>query len=321
MPALSPVAVLGLGPMGRAMVRTLIAAGHPVTVWNRTRRRADNVVSAGARLAATPADAVAASDLVILSLTDYQAMWDVLDGATGALAGRTVVNLSSDTPDKTREAAAWAASHGASFVAGGVMVPEPMVGTELSYVYYSGDTEAFDAHRATLARIGEPRFLGDDPGRAQLMYQAQLDVFLTTLSGFMHATALVGSAGITAEQFLPEVMRLFEAVPAMMAVDGVEKLGARIDVERTPGRGGQRHHDGCHGRPHPRDGDVRRYRHITPGRRARALPPGHRRGPRYGELDPDHRGHARAAKLTTSDRRSRSRSRSRSRCGPVSRSR
>ncbi|MEV8059028.1 NAD(P)-dependent oxidoreductase [Streptomyces antimycoticus] len=238
MPALSPVAVLGLGPMGRAMVRTLIAAGHPVTVWNRTRRRADNVVSAGARLAATPADAVAASDLVILSLTDYQAMWDVLDGATGALAGRTVVNLSSDTPDKTREAAAWAASHGASFVAGGVMVPEPMVGTELSYVYYSGDTEAFDAHRATLARIGEPRFLGDDPGRAQLMYQAQLDVFLTTLSGFMHATALVGSAGITAEQFLPEVMRLFEAVPAMMAVDGVEKLGARIDAGEHPGEAG-----------------------------------------------------------------------------------
>ena len=179
---------------------------------------------------------MAASDLVILSLTDYQAMWDVLGEATESLAGRTLVNLSSDTPDKTREAAAWAASHGASFVTGGVMVPEPMVGTDLSYVYYSGDPEAFDTHRTTLARIGEPRFLGDDPGRAQLMYQAQLDVFLTTLSGFLHATALVGSAGITAEQFLPEVMQLFEAIPAMIAADGAEKLGARLDAGEHPGK-------------------------------------------------------------------------------------
>lgn len=235
MPELAPVTVLGLGPMGQAMARSLIAAGHPVTVWNRTPSRADDVVSAGAKLAATPSDAVAAGDLVILSLTDYQAMWDVLGDAAGALAGRTLVNLSSDTPDKTREAAAWAASHGASFVTGGVMVPAYMVGTDLSYVYYSGNAEAFDAHRTTLARIGEPRFLGDDPGRAQLMYQAQLDVFLTTLSGFMHATALVGSAGITAEQFLPEVMQLFEAIPAMIAADGTEKLGASIDAGEHPG--------------------------------------------------------------------------------------
>ncbi|MDA8371141.1 MAG: NAD(P)-binding domain-containing protein [Nocardiopsaceae bacterium] len=237
MPTPTSVTVLGQGPMGQAMAHTLVDAGHPVTVWNRTPRRADGVVAAGARLAATPSDAVAAGDLVILSLTDYQAMWDVLGDAAASLAGRTLANLSSDTPDKTREAAAWAASHGASFLTGGVMVPAPMVGTDLSYAYYSGDAEAFDAHRATLARIGEPRFLGDDPGRAQLMYQAHLDVFLTTLSGFAHATALVGSAGITAETFLPEVMQLFQAIPDMIAEDGIDKLGAQIDAGEHPGEG------------------------------------------------------------------------------------
>lgn len=234
----TPVTVIGLGPMGQAMVRGLLAAGHPVTVWNRTSSRAEGVVADGARLAASPADAVAAGDLVILSLTDYQAMWDVLGDATAALAGRTLANLSSDTPDKTRDAARWARSHSASFLTGGVMVPPHMVGTDLAYVYYSGDVEAFDAHRTTLAHIGEPRFLGDDPARAQLMYQAHLDVFLTTLSGFVHATALVGSAGITAEEFLPEVMRLFHAIPDMIAEDGVAALGARIDAGEHPGEVG-----------------------------------------------------------------------------------
>ncbi|MHC0430873.1 NAD(P)-dependent oxidoreductase [Streptomyces sp. O3] len=232
------VTVLGLGPMGQAMARALLKAGHPVTVWNRTPSRAESVVAAGARLAATPSEALAASDLIILSLTDYQAMWDILDGrddVTASLAGRTLANLSSDTPDRTREAAAWAARHGAAFLTGGVMVPEPMVGTDHAYVYFSGDEEAFDAHRATLARIGEPRFLGEDPGRAQLMYQAQLDVFLTTLSGLTHATALVGSAGITAETFLPEVMQLFRAIPDMVAADGMDSLGRQIDAGEHPG--------------------------------------------------------------------------------------
>ncbi|GAA3163045.1 MULTISPECIES: NAD(P)-dependent oxidoreductase [Streptomyces] len=235
MSARSSVTVLGLGPMGQAMVRTLLKAGHPVTVWNRTARRADGVVADGARLAATPAEAVAASELIVLSLTDYRAMSDILGDATAALSGRTLANLSSDTPDATREAAAWARSHGAAFLAGGVMVPAAMVGTERAYVYYSGDEEAFAAHRGALARIGEPRFLGADHGRAQLMYQAHLDVFLTALSGLLHATALAGSAGITAETFLPEVMQLFRAVPDMVAADGMAALGRRIDAGEHPG--------------------------------------------------------------------------------------
>lgn len=232
-----PVTVLGLGPMGQAMSRSLLEAGHPVTVWNRTEARAAEVVAAGARLAASPAEAVAAGDLVLLSLTHYQAMYDVLGGATAALAGRTLINLSSDNPTATREAAAWARTHGASFVTGGVMVPAPMIGSERSYVYYSGDEEAFRSHAATLARIGLPRFLGTDPGRAQLMYQAHLDVFLTTLAGLAHATAMVGSAGISAEDFLPDVLQLLAAVPDMIAPEGIAGLGRQIDAGEHPGDG------------------------------------------------------------------------------------
>ncbi|MDI3423097.1 NAD(P)-dependent oxidoreductase [Streptomyces luteolus] len=230
----APVTLIGLGPMGQAMVRTLLAAGHPVTVWNRTAARAEGVVADGAVLAASPAEAVAASELVILSLTDYQAMYDVLRDATPALTGRTLVNLSSDTPDRAREAAAWAAEHGARFVTGGVMSPAPTVGTEEAYVYYSGPSEAFEPHRAALARIGAPRYLGEDAGLAQLMYQAQLDVFLTGLSALMHATALLGSAGITAAEAVPELMRTLADIPAMLQA-GEENVGAQIDAGEHPG--------------------------------------------------------------------------------------
>ncbi|WP_256862968.1 NAD(P)-binding domain-containing protein [Microbispora sp. GKU 823] len=88
--------------MGQAMVRALLGEGHPVTVWNRTASRAGDLVRQGAVLAGTVEEALAAGDLVILSLTDYDAMYAVLEPAAHALNGRVLVNLSSDTPEKTR---------------------------------------------------------------------------------------------------------------------------------------------------------------------------------------------------------------------------
>ncbi|MGA4538883.1 NAD(P)-dependent oxidoreductase [Uniformispora flossi] len=230
----SAVTVLGLGPMGQAMTRTLLTAGHPVTVWNRTASRADSAVADGATLAATPGEAVEASDLVILSLTDYLAMYDILDSATTSLAGRTLVNLSSDTPDRSREAAAWAAGHDANFLTGGVMVPAPMVGAEAAFVYYSGRAKVLESHLAVLTLLGTPKYLGEDPGLAQLMYQAQLAVFLTTLSGLMHATAMLGTAGMKAKEALPELLSSADSIGDILRAGG-ENPGIAVDAGEHPG--------------------------------------------------------------------------------------
>ncbi|MFC8435110.1 NAD(P)-dependent oxidoreductase [Streptomyces sp. NPDC057253] len=230
----SAVTVLGLGPMGQAMVRTLLTAGHPVTVWNRTPGRAEGVIKDGATLAATPGEAVEASELVILSLTDYRAMYDILGDATASLAGRTLVNLSSDTPDRSREAATWAAGHGAGFLTGGVMVPAPMVGTEASHVYYSGREQVMETHRAVLALLGTPRYLGDDPGLAQMMYQAQLAVFLTSLSALMHATAMLGTAGLKASEALPELLSFTDSIGGILRA-GERRPGVALDAGEHPG--------------------------------------------------------------------------------------
>ncbi|WP_341721076.1 NAD(P)-binding domain-containing protein [Micromonospora sp. FIMYZ51] len=235
----SPVTVIGLGPMGRAMAATLIAAGHPVTLWNRTPSRARDLVAAGATLAPTPSAAVAASELTILSLTDYPAMYDILEPAVAdpayrdLLTGKVVVNLSSDTPEASRAAAAWAAQRGASFLTGGAMVPAPMIGTPHAYVFYSGPGEAFTGCEAVLRLIGEPRYLGTDPGLAQLFYQAYLDVFLSTLSGLLHATALITSAGVPATEFLPGALALVSGVPDM--IGGAEQLARQVETGEHPG--------------------------------------------------------------------------------------
>jgi len=220
------VTLIGLGPMGRAMVRRFLENGHPTTVWNRTTSRADELVADGALLAGSVADALAANELVVLSLTDYQAMYDILAQAEGALAGRVIVNLSSDTPQASRDAADWLAARGAKLVVGGVMVQEELVGTEQAYVFYSGPRAEFDRFESTLARIGRPDYRGEDHALAQLFYQAQLDIFLTTLAAYLHATALVGTAGVSPSTFLPyaketlDTMSYFLDEPTRQIEDG-----------------------------------------------------------------------------------------------------
>jgi 3-hydroxyisobutyrate dehydrogenase-like beta-hydroxyacid dehydrogenase len=226
----APVTVIGLGPMGQAMVHKLLEAGHPTTVWNRTPSRADPLVEAGAARAASPADAVAASELVVLSLTDYQAMYDILGRAEPVLAGRVVANLSSDSPENTREAAAWLAERGARLLAGGVMVPAPMVGEEGAFVFYSGPRDVFDAHEPTLRVLGRPDYRGADPALAQLFYQALLAVFLTTLAAELQAAALVGSAGVSAKELAPYVKDTLTLAAAY-----AEETARDVDARSYPG--------------------------------------------------------------------------------------
>ncbi|CAM3949008.1 NAD(P)-binding domain-containing protein [Kibdelosporangium persicum] len=201
------ITLIGLGPMGQAMVRGLRKAGHEVTVWNRTASRAEGL---DATVAPTVKDALAASELVILSLTDYKAMYDILDGET--LQDKVIVNLSSDTPGKTREAAKWATDRGATFVAGGVMVPAEQVATDVAYVFYGGPEDVIKKYEPVLNVIGSVKYVGADPALGQLFYQAQLDIFLTALASYLHATALIEAAGVPAAEFFPYAVENFNTV-------------------------------------------------------------------------------------------------------------
>jgi 3-hydroxyisobutyrate dehydrogenase-like beta-hydroxyacid dehydrogenase len=225
----TPVTMIGLGPMGRAMVRAYLAAGHPVTVWNRTASRADELVGAGATRAATPADAVAASPLVLLSLTHYAAMYEILGDVGDALAGKVVVNLSSDTPQASRDAAAWLAERGAELLVGGIMVGADTVGTEEAYVFYSGPRSVFADHEPTLRVIGRPDHRGTDPALAQLFYQALVHVFVTTLAAFVQGAALLGTAGVPAREYAPLADELVQLARSAFGV-----AGANIDADDHP---------------------------------------------------------------------------------------
>ncbi|MGW4346746.1 NAD(P)-dependent oxidoreductase [Streptomyces sp. NPDC004690] len=212
------ITVLGLGPMGRAMAAALMDRGYTVTVWNRTASRADELVARGAVQAADVAEALAANDVVVLSLTDYAAMYEVLEPAGAALAGRTLVNLSSDTPEQARAAARWAAERGAVHLTGGVTVPPSGIGQPDSVTFYSGPRAAFDTCRPHLEVItGRTDHRGEDPGIAALFYQLGMVMFWTSMLSFWQAVALARANGLKAADILPHAVDTARSLPGFFA--------------------------------------------------------------------------------------------------------
>ena len=95
------ISVLGMGRMGSALARALLKAGHPTTVWNRTPAKTAPLAAAGAEVAASVRNAVAASDIVIVNVSDYLATQSLLrdPDVTGTLKGKLIIELTSGTPD------------------------------------------------------------------------------------------------------------------------------------------------------------------------------------------------------------------------------
>ncbi|MDX3226329.1 NAD(P)-dependent oxidoreductase [Streptomyces sp. ME19-01-6] len=227
----TPVTVIGLGAMGQALAGAFLAAGHPTTVWNRSAHKADALVARGAVRAKTPAEAVVAGELVVVCVVDYEASQAILGPLRAELAGRALVNLTSDTPERAREAAAWAAEHGVDYLDGAIMVPTPVIGSPQALLFYSGSRAVFEAHEATLKALGgNSRYLGADHGVAPLYDLALLNVFYSSMAAMVHSLAMVGADKVTANEFLPYIKEFFALLPAM-----ADQVADGVDTNSYPG--------------------------------------------------------------------------------------
>lgn len=210
------VTLLGVGAMGTALARTWLAAGHPLTVWNRTPARATPLAAEGAKVADSAAAAVAVNSLVVVCLLNDASVEETLTGVD--LAGRDLVNLTTTTPAQARERAEWARERGARYLDGGIMAVPPMIGVPDSggYVFYSGSSELFERHRDTLAVPAGTVYVGRDAGFAALHDVALLSAMYGMFAGAAHAFALIRKEDIDPASFAPLLADwLVEMAPAV----------------------------------------------------------------------------------------------------------
>ncbi|MFC3893485.1 NAD(P)-dependent oxidoreductase [Lentzea rhizosphaerae] len=218
----SDVAVLGLGQMGSALAAAFLRAGHRVTVWNRSEAKTAPLVAQGARRAASALEAQRSAPVVVACVLDYPALTEILDPELPGV----LVNLTSGSPEQAREMAA----RTPRYVDGGIMTTPPGIGDERSMILYSGDQDAFAEARNLLFALAEPVNLGAEPGRAALYDTALLGIMWATLTGWLHASALVTADGSTAAHFTPLATRWLGPVAGF-----VTTYAEQVDAGSYPG--------------------------------------------------------------------------------------
>lgn len=153
-PAKPPVAFLGLGKMGLAMAANLQRAGYPLVVWNRSPEKAGPLLSCGARLAKSPAEAARAADTVISSLADDASLRAVIFGPDGVLAGlrpgAVHIGTSTVSPGLSDELAGLHAAAGGRYVAGPVVGRVPAAEAAQLVTFVAGDPDAIEAVQAVI---------------------------------------------------------------------------------------------------------------------------------------------------------------------------
>lgn len=201
----SQVTVIGLGNMGSAIAQAFLDRGYRTTVWNRTASKAEPLAAAGASVAETAADAVAASPLVVICLLDSPAVEAVQETISDAVAGRVLVNVTSGSPAQARINADWAHAQGATYIDGGLMGDPPYMGTQKMMLSFSGDRDAWEAQRSMLEELGTVAYYGEDPGLAGVEFLAQVAVGYEFLIGLLHTFALVRAEGVDVAAFAERV--------------------------------------------------------------------------------------------------------------------
>jgi len=205
------IGLIGLGLMGKPMGHNLLRAGFPLTVWNRTKSRADDLARAGAQFAANPREVAAQSDVLITIVSDPPAVEEVIFGSggkgdTGALAGLrtgcTLIDSSTVTPDLARRLAAACSERGIDFldapVTGGTWGAEK---GELVFMV-GGKAEVLDRVKPVLEAVGKRFFLLGPNGAGQTVKLGMNLLLALQVDALAESLALVTAAGVQPERLI-----------------------------------------------------------------------------------------------------------------------
>ncbi len=205
--ALGNVTCMGLGRMGSALARCFIRHGHKVTVWNRDPEKR-KAFKGSATIAATPAEACAASGLIIISVATYDASDSFLhtDEVIEAAKGKTIVQLTSGSSPGARKGEEWARAHGIDYLDACILGYPGDVDADHGWFFFSGPKAVFDRHWPVLKTMSSSvTFLGEPVGCATALDSALLETYYMAIIGLFHAASICQAEGMELDHFFDAV--------------------------------------------------------------------------------------------------------------------
>jgi len=235
---MSDITVIGLGLMGSALARAIQHAGHQLTVWNRSPEKMQAFIDDGVDAAADIVAAITASPVILINIDNYAVSNAILQSAEIAplLQGRTVVQLSTGTPNEAGEIDTWMTAQQAYYLDGAVLAGPEDIGTDTSLILLSGNEEAYSRVGSLLECLGgSVRYLGSNVRAASALDLAWLCDSYGRFLAISHAARICESEGVGMDEFA----RLFPQDPtvqhyaAVIATDGYENCTATLKVWRA----------------------------------------------------------------------------------------
>ena len=211
------IAFIGLGAMGLPMARNLLQAGHELTVFNRTRARADLLAPLHPTVADTAAGAARGADVLVTMLADDAAVEDAVLGPDGALAAlpRGAIHLSMSTvgPQLARTLAERHEAAGQRYVAAPVFGRPEAADARKLWIVAAGPAQAVERCRPLFDALGQGVIVaGEEPARANVIKLAGNFLLAAAIEAMGEAFALARKYGIAPAELLDVVNgRLFRS--------------------------------------------------------------------------------------------------------------
>jgi 3-hydroxyisobutyrate dehydrogenase-like beta-hydroxyacid dehydrogenase len=235
------VTFIGLGNMGAPMARNLIRAGHSLTVYNRTRTRAEPLQAAGARIAATPADAARAAETLITMLADDQAVEEILFTPGRALEALhpggvhiSMSTISMALSDRLTDAHHDRQQH---LIAAPVFGRPDAAAAAKLFIVAAGPPDQIQRCRPLFDALGQKTFpMGEHPPLAIVVKLAGNFLITAVLESLAEAMALVRKSGVDAQTFLDFLTGSLFAAPvyrtygSLVAADRFEPAGFKLPL-------------------------------------------------------------------------------------------
>ena len=201
---------IGIGLMGRPMVLRLLAAGHEVTVWNRSQDKLAPVLEKGAKAAASPAEVARAADIVMMCVTDQRAAEEVLFGAHGVskaeVQDKLLVDFSSIAPASARDFAKRLADKGMGMIDAPVSGGVPGAEKGALAIMAGGKAEHIERARPIVMQLAQRFTRMGDSGAGQVTKLCNQIIVGSLFPVIAEAMRLAEAAGVDAK-LLPEALK------------------------------------------------------------------------------------------------------------------
>ena len=197
------VSVIGLGVMGAELARVLIDSGYRVTVWNRTPEKAARHVEAGATLAGTAGDALRTSDVTIACIRSHSDTRSLLEEDPAALAGKTIVELSTGDAGEAKSLMDWVRAKGADCLIGMISVFPKDIGRADSAIVTVGPQRAWRACAPILkALAGQSVRIGENPEVLAAIYASLVLPRQGFMFGMIYGALMCEKAGVSMDDYV-----------------------------------------------------------------------------------------------------------------------